>query len=456
MNIVNIGYFNWSVAAYLDIAPAAKSNSCASAAPNPIAHVVKGMLGIAGCRTDRHGIGATVEYTIEYARASAADESAWHDTVGDIPNMRTRLDGLTIKGFKTIRELDDFRPGPLTVLIGPNGAGKSNFISFFHMLYSVSYGTASLQSYVGSHGGASKLLHDGPAITPEIDARLRLHFDAGETDYHFRLAYAADDTLIYADERYRLANGDQIGKVSWQIVGAGHRSSMLGDYATYNDTTSAIAGALRNMFTFHFHDTSRTSQLRRKAEITNDREFHYSGYNLAPFLYRLQRKEGKSYQRIVETLRLILPFFLDFYLEPDSGHVLLAWRETESDQIFTASQAADGMLRAIALVALLLQPEETLPNLLILDEPELGLHPYAINIIGGLIRAVSEKTQVIVATQSPAFVDCFEPGDIVVVEREGRESVFRRLENSAALQEWLKEYSLSELWQKNVFGGRPG
>ena len=210
------------------------------------------------------------------------------------------------------------------------------------------------------------------------------------------------------------------------------------------------------MFTFHFHDTSRTSQLRRKAEVTNDREFQYDGSNLAPFLYRLQRKEGKSYQRIVETLRLILPFFLDFYLEPDSRRVLLAWRETESDQIFTASQAADGMLRAIALVTLLLQPEETLPNLLILDEPELGLHPYAINIIGGLIRAVSEKTQVIVATQSPAFVDCFEPGDIVVVEREGRESVFRRLENSAALQEWLKEYSLSELWQKNVFGGRPG
>ncbi len=369
--------------------------------------------------------------------------------------MRTKLDTITIKGFKTIRELVDFRPGSLTVLIGPNGAGKSNFLSFFHMLYPVSYGAVSLQSYVGSHGGASKLLHDGPAITPEIDARLRLHFDGGETDYHFRLAYAADDTLIYADERYRLINGDQTEEASWQIVGAGHRSSMLGDYATYNDTTAAIGGALRSMFTFHFHDTSRTSQLRRKAEVTNAREFWYDGSNLAPFLFRLQRKEGRSYQRIVETLRLILPFFFDFYLEPDSGHLLLAWRETDSDQIFTASQAADGMLRTIALVTLLLQPDETLPDLLILDEPELGLHPYAINIIGGLIRAVSEKTQVIVATQSTAFVDCFEPEDIVVVERRGRESSFRRLQNTEDLQEWLKDYSLSELWEKNVFGGRP-
>ena len=369
--------------------------------------------------------------------------------------MRTRLDTITIKGFKTIRELVDFRPGSLTVLIGPNGAGKSNLLSFFHMLYPVSYGSASLQSYVGSHGGASKLLHDGPAITPEIDVRLRLHLDAGETDYHFRLAYAADDTLIYADERCRLVNGDHTGKTSWQIVGEGHRSSMLADYETYNDATAAIASALRNMFTFHFHDTSVTSQLRRKAGVTNVREFRYDGSNLAPFLYRLQRKEGKSYQRIVETLRLILPFFLDFYLEPDDDHLLLAWRETDTDQIFTASQAADGMLRMIALVTLLLQPEETLPDLLILDEPELGLHPYAINIIGGLIRSVSEKTQVIVATQSTAFVDCFEPEDIVVVERDGRASTFRRLENTQDLQEWLKEYSLSELWEKNVIGGRP-
>ena len=369
--------------------------------------------------------------------------------------MKTRLESITLKGFKTIRELKDFRPGQLTVLIGPNGAGKSNFLSFFHMLYPLTYGTVTLQYFVGAQDGASKLLHDSSAITPEIDARLRLHIDAGEIDYHFRLAYAADDTLIYADERYRVTNGDQTGKASWQTLGAGHGVSLLANPETYNDTIAAIVKALRNMFTFHFHDTSVTSHLRRKAEITATREFQYDGSNLAPFLYRLQQREGTSYQRIVDTLRLILPFFLDFYLEPNADHLLLAWRETESDQLFTASQAADGMLRTIALVTLLLQPDDTLPNLLIIDEPELGLHPAAINIVGGLIGAVSQKTQVIVATQSPALVDCFEPSDIVVVEREGRESTFRRLEDSEGLREWLEEYSLSELWEKNVIGGRP-
>ena len=176
--------------------------------------------------------------------------------------------------------------------------------------------------------------------------------------------------------------------------------------------------------------------------------------NIAPVLLRLKRRDSKCYGRIVDTVRLILPFFSDFELEPENGHLLLAWRERNSDEVFNVSQASDGMLRVIALITLLLQPEESLPDMVILDEPELGLHPYAIEVVAGLIRAVSTKTQVIVATQSAAFVDCFEPEDVVVVERQGRNSVFRRL-NVDALSAWLKDYSLSELWEKNVLGGRP-
>ena len=168
----------------------------------------------------------------------------------------------------------------------------------------------------------------------------------------------------------------------------------------------------------------------------------------------MKREDGRCYRRIVDTVRLILPFFSDFELEPDNGHLLLAWRERNSDQVFDVSQASDGMLRAIALVMLLLQPEESLPNFLILDEPELGLHPYAITVIGGLIRAVSTRAQVIVATQSTAFVDCFEPADIIVVEREDRRSVFRQLDTKA-LESGSKTISLSDLWKKNVLGGRP-
>lgn len=165
-------------------------------------------------------------------------------------------------------------------------------------------------------------------------------------------------------------------------------------------------------------------------------------------------RRDRYYQRIVETIRQILPFFADFELAPDYGKILLSWRERKSDRIFNASQAADGMLRVMALVTLLLQPERDMPDVLIIDEPELGLHPHAINVIGGLIRSLSIKTQVIVATQSMSFIDCFEPRDIVVVERDGRESLFHRLDEES-LHDWLEDYSLSELWEKNVIGGRP-
>ncbi len=368
--------------------------------------------------------------------------------------MRQRLQKLTVKGFKTIRELVDFEPGSLTVLIGPNGAGKSNFISFFRLLSWALASPGNLQRHVGEVGGASALLHDGPGKTREIEADLTLATDAGENQYAFRLVYAAGDTFIYADERYRFSRPAPT-KAPWKECDAGRRESSLIAKADTGDTTArTIHYLLRRLVVHQFHNTSFTAHLRGKWNTEDNRYLREDAANIAPFLYRLQINESKYYRRIVDNIRLILPFLADFELEPDNGKILLRWREINCDLLFDASQAADGMLRVMALIALLLQPERDLPDVLILDEPELGLHPYAISVVGGLIRAVSMKTQVIVATQSMAFIDCFTPENIVVMERRERHSELRRLD-SKALAGWLREYSLSELWEKNVIGGRP-
>jgi len=369
--------------------------------------------------------------------------------------MRRRLKQLTLKGFKTIRELSNFEPGSLTVLIGPNGAGKSNFISFFRLLSWTLASPGNLQEHVGVLGGASMLLHDGPAITREIEADLTLVTDAGENEYAFRLVFAAGDMLFYADERFRFSRDDFPSRAPWKGLEAGHRESKLIAKADDGDLTAkTILGLLRKIIVYQFHNTSATARIRGKWDTEDNRWLKEDAGNIAPFLYRLQKNETKCYQRIVDTIRLILPFFADFELESDHARLLLRWRERNSDRVFNASQAADGMLRVMALVTLLLQPDRDLPDVLILDEPELGLHPYAINVIGGLIRSISTKTQVIMATQSMPLVDCFEPNDIVVVERKGRESNFHRLDGKN-LEEWLKDYSLSELWEINVIGGRP-
>ena len=211
---------------------------------------------------------------------------------------------------------------------------------------------------------------------------------------------------------------------------------------------------LQSCAVYQFHNTSETARIRQRWSIEDNRYLREDGANLASFLLRLKETESIYYQRIVETLRQIAPFFLDFVLEPVNNYVILQWRESKSDLIFSSHQASDGTLRTMALVTLLLQPENDLPDVLILDEPELGLHPYAINIIGGLINSISHYTQVILATQSPLLIDCFEPEDIIVIERKDRQSYFKRLSREN-LELWLDEYSLSELRNKNIIGGRP-
>ena len=368
--------------------------------------------------------------------------------------MRNRLDKITLKGFKTIRELDGFEPGSLTVLIGPNGVGKSNFISFFRMLSWALADERNLPRFVGEQGGASMLLHCGPQVTREIEADLTLLSQAGENRYAFRLFYAAGDTLIYADERYRFTRAGFGTIADWTETGAGHSSPRLITSGPQDTTAPVIRSMLRKIIVHQFHDTSPTSRMRSKWDVDDNRWLREHAGNIAPVLLRLRENEPRCYRRIVNTIRLILPFFSDFELEPDYGRMLLSWSEFDSDRIYGASQASDGMLRVIALVTLLLLPEEDLPDVLVLDEPELGLHPFAINIVGGLIRAASTKVQVIAATQSTALVDCFGPEDIVIVERDGASSVFAR-PNPDELSEWLDDYTLSELWDKNVLGGRP-
>jgi predicted ATPase len=369
--------------------------------------------------------------------------------------MRPHLERITLRGFKTIRELKEFAPGALTVLIGPNGAGKSNFISFFRLLSWALAPPGGLQEYVAKLGGASAILHDGPERTAQIEAQLCLVTDQGTNEYCFRLAHASGDTLIFTEEKYRFSRSGLPTEARWKTLDAGHREAKLIAKAGQGEPTAkTISELLKKVISHQFHNTSDTARIRQKWDVEEGRWLKEDAGNLAPFLFRLKSQWPAYYQRIVETIRMILPFFADFELEPEYARVLLQWRERGTDRIFSAGQAADGMLRILALVALLQQPESDLPDVLILDEPELGLHPYAIEVIAGLIQAASKNVQVIIATQSVSLIDRFNPEDIVVVDRDGRESKLQRL-GSHDLEDWLRDYSLSELWEKNVIGGRP-
>jgi predicted ATPase len=368
--------------------------------------------------------------------------------------LKAQIANLELKGFKSIRELKDLEFKASNVLIGANGAGKSNFISFFKMLSYITGSENGLQDFVVKYGGANSLLHDGAQVTDKIEASLTIKTNQGENDYLIRLSHAAPDTLVFIEERYRFSDSRYKKKANWTYLESGRRNSALHVREFQNQTARVILQLLRQCKVYQFHNTSETARIRQTWDATHNRYLLEDAANLAPFLLRLKIDENKSYHRIVETIRQIAPFFEDFILEPYNGRILLRWRERNSDLEFGAHQASDGTLRTMALISLLLQPKKDLPSVLILDEPELGLHPFAIDVIAGLLKSVSLTSQVFVATQSMLLLNYFEPDDVIVVDRRERDSYFRRLSN-ANLKDWLKDYSLAELLEKNVIGGNP-
>lgn len=365
-----------------------------------------------------------------------------------------KIKNFTIEGFKSIRHLD-LELRQLNVLIGANGAGKSNLIGFFRLLNFLQSG--SLQLHIGEQGGANGILHYGAKITPQFLATINFETNRGINHYHMRLIHAAGDTMIFADEEIRYSNKERKTEGPAIPLGAGHKESgmIARSASTEKDgkTANVIRGMMGDWQVFQFHDTSPTAPIKQTRYLDDSYFLKANGGNLAPFLFRLREQQNEYYRRIVDTIKLCAPFFDDFVLIPRSNNVILNWKEKNSDLLFGPHQLSDGTLRMMAIVTLLLQPK--LPSLIIIDEPELGLHPYAITVLAGLLRGASEKSQLLISTQSANLVDELEPEDIIVVDRKEGQSAFSRPAPSA-LAGWLEEYTLSELWEKNVLGGRPG
>ncbi len=352
------------------------------------------------------------------------------------------LKRIELSGYKSIKRMS-LELGPLNVLIGANGSGKSNLLSFFLMLKAAAHG--NLRSFVAKAGGAHTLLHYGAKTTREILGTLRFAVEKGGVTY--QLSLTQEDTL---DVAVSSADGDSLVVEYDAIVRGGAPARERTDVAR-----PLVQSLLSQVHLYQFDDTSATAAARLTGYIDDHRSLNGDAGNLAAVLYKFQRTQPNCYRRIVGTIRQIVPCFGDFALQPlpeNPNSIKLHWRERDSEHPFGPHQLSDGSLRAMALVTLLLQPENELPPVIILDEPELGLHPAGISVVSALIKKAAFHCQLIVATQSAALVDRFDPDEIVVVDRLHRESEFKRY-TEEELAEWLSDYTLSELWEKNVLGG---
>ncbi len=357
------------------------------------------------------------------------------------------IDKLTIKGFKSLQDVE-LELGNLNVLIGPNGGGKSNLISYFEMLREMVEGR--LQFWVGKRAGADRILTFGPKMTPQFSSYIKF----GDNEYGFTLEFDYDYRFVFTDESLRLGEAPT-GPI--KIGGWGNREAQIKSQIRQGEPLSAdyCYASITSWKVYHFHDTSETAGVMGNRDLHDYKYLRPDASNLAAYLFQLREFHQEVYSEICNIVRLAIPFFNDFVLEPKmikpgDYTIRLFWQQHDSDYKFSPSQLSDGSLRFICLVTALMQPDP--PRTIILDEPELGLHPYAITLLGSLLDSASERMQVIVATQSPQLLDEFSVDDLIVVELREGVSVFNRLKESD-FNVWLEDFSVGELWDKNVLGG---
>lgn len=373
--------------------------------------------------------------------------------------MRPELDYLTIKGFKSISSIDTLPLRSINVLIGPNGSGKTNFIEVFSFLHEVREGR--LQEYVRKSGGADQILHFGSRVTTEIE--IFLSFQDERNQYRLVLRPTDDDSLYPASESAYFWDKARHPKRPYDVglvARDGGREAGISNpqiRRTVGGTADWVRERLSRWRLYHMHDTSSNSPMRKTAKVNDNAFLRPDGANLPAFLYLLRERHPEAYRLIQRTVQRVAPFFEDFQLRPDPLNeetIRLEWRHKGSDRYFSASSLSDGTLRFIALATLFLQPGQYRPSVILVDEPELGLHPYAITLLASLVNQASAETQVLVATQSSLLLDHFQPEDVLVANRVSNATQLTRLD-PVGLGSWLEDYSLGQLWEKNEFGGRP-
>jgi len=363
--------------------------------------------------------------------------------------FKNKVTVITIKGFKSIKKLEGFELGDLNVMIGANGAGKSNLINLFKMLNEIIEGR--LQSFIKRSGGANEILYFGSKETNLLE--VDIEFQANK--YWFKLAPTTDDSLYFEEEGCS-GQGHQYNR-PFTINLLSTNKSETGLDPEHGTIESSVYESIQSWKLYHFHDTSDTSLMKKTTPINDNARLKSDASNLPAYLYLLEQKYPKDFANITDTVKLIAPFFQSFKLRPSElkpDSIRLEWQHKDSDKYFSASSLSDGTLRFIALTTLLLQPEEKLPKTILLDEPELGLHPAAIRLVTNMFKSTAKKTQVIVSSQSVTLINQLEADSIIVAERNHEQSQFRKLSREE-LKVWLEDYGLGDMWEKNVIGGRP-
>ena len=403
-------------------------------------------------------------------------------------NRQCILERISIEGFRSFRSLQDFELRNINVLIGANGSGKSNFIDFIEWIGDTARIALDEQDKSARKKGLwdndEMLFFIGKEPAPQTVFRLTTAginysltmpkgqlegatFSLDNKTFHFSThagkENSGEDSREGNDADVSMAHDDGVGVSMAHDDGVG--VSMAHDdgvgVSMAHDANPADAQEAYNFFrlladlkVYHFHNIRETLSGNPTNPDLPDDKLARDGANIARFLRHLKLNHSFHYEKILYRVSMDSPFIEDFILDPiEGGHtndIQLRWKQKHVNHVFHPCQLSDGTLRLVCLAAVLLQPEP--PTAIVIDEPEMGLHPDAIYLLGETIRDASYKTQVIIATQSPLLVDRFELEDLVIASRQNGASQFTRYTREY-MKDFLENYTLGELWQNNHLEG---
>ena len=369
-----------------------------------------------------------------------------------------RIESIHVKGFRSLADVKlDSIPNPM-VLLGTNGAGKSNVLRFFEMLKEMAH--LRLGEFTLRQGGADDQLFGGARSTQQIEATVFFRTTLGRSRFTFVLQYAHPDRFIITGEQFRSpdpedsSEDDPVYLFFDQPIG--HESACVQESrsSTADMRLTKAVELLADCGHYQFHDTSDCAPVKTRWDVEDNHRLLGHGGNLASVLLSLQENEAPRFDLICKQLAQVVPDFNGFQNVENYGKTILRWRSKGTGKTMGAHLTSDGSLRCFQLVTLLNLPDTLLPRVVLLDEPELGLHPAAIALVSHMAKSLARRCQVIIATQSPHFVDAFGFEDMIVLElRDGRTETTRP--DPSRFGRLLKNYSTGELWWKGVLGGYP-
>jgi predicted ATPase len=343
-----------------------------------------------------------------------------------------------ISGYKSIENCN-LKLRDLNVIIGANGGGKTNFIDFFQLLNHI-FGR-KLQEYVVKSCGPDEILRFGRDVTPQLSGEIVV----GSRQYGFALSPAPDGRMAFADE---FISNEEFQN---RHVGSGHFETLINEY---DEKFSRVKCRV-----FHFQDLGRSSKIMQPQPLDADNMMlsHDAG-NLAPHLYYLRENYKKSYDVIVKRVRVVAPYFIDFSFNIYGGGsqemVELKWLERGCDTPHNVRNFSTGTLSFACLMTVLKSPREIRDDIIVLDQPDLNLHPTGLRIFANMLKVAKNYMQIIISTNSSEMLNQFEVEDLIVADRSGGATFLSRISRDE-IDEWAEHCTLSQIWENNIIGGRP-